>query len=30
VGQSHRFDILSDQDSADLVEYSRDKGQEGD
>jgi hypothetical protein len=30
VGQAHRFDVVSDQHSADSVEYSPDKEQEGD
>jgi hypothetical protein len=29
VGQAHRFDLVSGQQSADMVEYSPDKGQEG-
>jgi hypothetical protein len=30
VGQAHRFDVVSGQHSAYTVEYSSDKGQEGD
>jgi hypothetical protein len=30
VGQAHRFEVVSVQHSADTVEYSSDKGQEGD
>jgi hypothetical protein len=30
VGQAHRFDVVLGQHSADKVEYSPNKGQEGD